>query len=168
VTTYRARSRTVQLPAVPGGWYEFWTGKSVGGGKAVDAPAPYDEMPLHVRAGAILPVGPELQYADEKPAEPLTLRVYAGADGDFCLYEDDGASYGYERGEFTRIPLHWDDAKQTLTIGARTGAFTGMLAERTIHIVVTRPGKPVAFAFDAAPDRTVRYDGKPLDVKLAP
>ena len=168
VTTYRARSRTVQLPAVPGGWYEFWTGKSVGGGKAVDTPAPYDEMPLHVRAGAILPVGPELQYADEKPADPLTLRVYAGADGDFTLYEDDGASYGYERGEFTRIPLHWDDAKQTLTIGARTGAFPGMLAERTIHIVVTQPGKPVAFAFDAAPDRTVRYDGKPLAVKLAP
>ena len=80
-----------------------------------------------MRAGSIVPIGPELQYTDEKPADPITLYVYAGADGAFTLYEDDGLTYGYEKGAFARIPLRWNDATKTLTIGKREGSFPGML-----------------------------------------
>ena len=114
--TPKTISRPVYLPAVPGGWYDFWTGAALAGGQTIDAPAPYETIPVHVRAGSIVPFGPELQYSSEKPADPLTVWVYAGADGEYSLYEDDGASYGYERGEFTRISFRWDDAQRTLTI----------------------------------------------------
>ena len=87
----------------------------------VTAPAPFDAIPVHVRAGAIIPFGPELQYTDEKPADPITLYVYAGSDGAFTLYEDDGVSNGYEKGAFATIPLRWQDATRTLTIGKRAG-----------------------------------------------
>ena len=160
VTTYQARSRAVYLPATPGGWFDFWTGAAIAGGQTIDAAAPYDALPLHVRAGAIVPFGPELQYVGEKPTDPVTLYVYTGANGAFTLYEDDGLSYGYERGQFARIPLRWDDAKRTLTIGRREGSFPGMLAERTFEIVVISSGKPVGFSFTPKPVATLRYSGE--------
>ncbi len=123
-------------------------------------------MPLHVRAGSIVPFGPELQWTGEKPADPVTLFVYAGADGTFTLYEDDGLTYGYEKGAFARIPIRWDDAKGTLTIGKREGAFPGMLAQRTFEVVLVGKGKPVGFSFEPKADRTVRYDGAAVDVEL--
>jgi alpha-D-xyloside xylohydrolase len=166
VTTYQARSRPVYLPATTGNWFDFWTGKAITGGRMIDAPAPYDAMPLHVRAGAIIPFGPELHYTDEKPADPITLFVYAGADGAFTLYEDDGVSYGYERGEFARIPLRWDNATRTLTLGHRKGAFPGMLGERTFQFVLVAADKPAPFSFAPQPDRTVRYRGDPVTVIL--
>lgn len=159
VVTPQATARPVYLPAVPGGWYDFWTGAALAGGRMIDAPAPYDAIPVHVRAGAIVPFGPELQYAAEKPADPLTVWVYAGADGAYSLYEDDGASYGYERGECTRIPFQWDEAKRTLTVGDRAGKFSGMLDERTIQVVLVEAGKPVGFSFEPAVARTIRYKG---------
>ena len=165
VTTYQARSRPVYLPAAAG-WYDFWTGAAVAGGQTVEAPAPYDAIPLHVRAGAILPIGPELQYAGEKPADPITLLVYAGADGKFTLYEDDGLTYGYERGAFARIPLRWDDVAQTLTIGRREGEFPGMLAERTFHVVLVAKNRPQGFSFDLPEGRTVSYHGEAVAVAL--
>jgi alpha-D-xyloside xylohydrolase len=159
VTSYQARSRPVYLPATAGGWFDFWTGAASAGGRSAVAPAPYDEIPLYARAGAILPFGPELQYTAEKAVEPIALYVYAGSDGAFTLYEDDGTSYGYERGEFSQIALHWDDAARTLTIGRRAGAYPGMRAERTFEIVLIKPDKPVGFSFAPKPDRTVRYSG---------
>ena len=164
VTQPQARSRAVYLPATPGGWYDFWSGAAVAGGRTIDAPAPFETLPLYVRAGSILPSGPDLQYANEKPADPVTLQVYAGADGRFTLYEDDGATYGYERGECARIPLHWDDAARTLTIGARTGSFPGMLQERTFRVVLVAPAHPVGY--DSAPTegRTLRYTGEAVTV----
>ncbi len=165
VTVYKARSRSVYLPA-GAAWYDFWTGDAVSGGRAIDAAAPYDRMPLHVRAGSIVPFGPELQWTGEKPADPITLFVYAGADGAFTLYEDDGLTYGYEKGAFARIPIRWDDAKGTLTIGKREGAFPGMLAQRTFEVVLVAKGKPVGFSFEPKADRTVRYDGAAVDVEL--
>lgn len=164
VVTPKTASRPVYLPSTPGGWYDFWTGGALAGGRTVDAPAPYDAIPVHVRAGSIVPCGPALQYTTEKPADPLTLWVYAGADGEFSFYEDDGASYGYERGEFTRIPFRWDDARRTLTIGDRNGGFAGMLAERAIQVVVVRPGKAVGFSFEPKIEKTVRYSGKAATV----
>jgi len=165
VTEYKARRRPVLLPA-GAAWYDFWTGAAVAGGQTIDAPAPYDRMPLHVRAGSIVPFGPEVQWTGEKPSDPLTLFVYAGADGAFTLYEDDGLTYGYEREAFARILLRWNDVTRTLTIGKREGSFPGMLVQRTFEVVLVAKGKPVGFTFEPKADRTVRYDGAEVTVKL--
>jgi alpha-D-xyloside xylohydrolase len=121
---------------------------------------------VHVPAGAIVPFGPELQYTGEKPADPIVLFVYAGADGAFTLYEDDGTTYGYERGEFARIPIRWDDASRTLSLGAREGAFPGMLEQRTFEVVVVSATKPVGFSFSPVADASVRYGGGEVDVQV--
>ena len=165
VTAYEVRHRTVYLPS-GATWYDFWTGAAASGGQAIDAAAPYDRMPLHVRAGSIVPFGPELQWTGEKPADPITLFVYAGADGAFTLYEDDGLTYGYETGAFARIPVRWDDARGRLTIGKREGAFPGMLAERTFDVVLVGKGKAVGFSFEPKADQTVHYDGAAVAVEL--
>ena len=154
------------LPATPGGWFDFWSGAAVAGGQRIDAPAPYDVLPLHVRAGAIVPFGPELHYTDEQAADPITLFIYAGADGTFTLYEDDGVSYGYERGECARIRLQWNDAARTLTIGRRDGAYPGMRMERTFAVVIVTKDRPVGFSFAPHADRTVHYRGDELTVNL--
>lgn len=165
VTTYKARSRSVYLPAATL-WYDFWTGAALAGGQSIEAPAPYESMPVHVKAGAIVPMGPELMYTDEKPADPITLWVYAGADGAFALYEDDGLSYAYEHGALARIPIRWHDATATLVIGKREGSWGGMLKERTFHIVRVGKDTAVGFSFEPKPDRTVRYDGNAVELKL--
>jgi alpha-D-xyloside xylohydrolase len=164
VTTYQARARDVYLPVTPGGWYDFWTGAPMAGGKTSSVPAAFDSLPLHVRAGSIIPFGPELAYTSEKPADPLTLYVYAGADGAFTLYEDDGKTYAYEKGAFAQIPLQWVDATRTLTLGARTGSFDGMLPTRTIQVVLVSSTKSVGFSFTPTPDKTVTYDGTAVDI----
>src|SRR5262245_29182265 len=130
VTAPGVSSRSLYLPR--GGWHNFWTGDRYEGGRRISVSAPYESLPLYVKAGAIVPMGPDLQHTDEKPADPLTVWVYAGADANFELYEDDGVSYGYEKGAFARIPLSWNDAARTLTIGKREGTYPGMLGERTI------------------------------------
>jgi alpha-D-xyloside xylohydrolase len=166
VTTYQARSRAVYLPA-GAGWYDFWTGASLQGGQTLDAPAPFDSLPVYVRAGAIIPSGPAIQYVGEKPADPVTLHIYAGANGQFTLYEDDGLSYGYEKGAFARIAIRWNDATRTLNIGSRTGTFPGMLDERTFNIVLVTARHPTGFSAAPKAAVTVRYHGAELAVKLA-
>jgi len=165
VTTYKARSRAVYLPR-GAAWYDFWTGAEFAPGQTLEAAAPYDSIPVHVRAGSIVPTGPELQYTDEKPADPIVLWIYAGADGAFTLYEDDGVSYAYEKGGFTRIPIRWEDATHTLTIGKREGAYVGMPKERTFEAVLVSRAKPVGFSFAPKADKTVRYDGSAVELKL--
>ncbi len=168
VTTYKARKRSVYLPSslpAASDWYDFWTGAIVGAGKTIDAAAPYDSMPLHVKAGSIVPTGPEIMYTDEKPADPITLWVYAGADGAFTLYEDDGLTYGYEKGAFARIPLRWNDAARTLTIGKREGAFPGMQKQRTFEVVFVSKDKPVGFSFTPKADKSTPYNGVAVEVK---
>jgi len=165
VTAYKLRERGVSLPPTTGGWYDLWTGTHVAGiGRK--APAPLDAIPLHVRAGSIIPFGPELQYTGEKPADPITLLVYAGRDAAFTLYEDDGVSNGYEQGAFATIPLRWQDATRTLTIGRRAGSFPDMLTRRTFQIVLVTRDKPVPFAFTPKPDKTVAYVGDAASVKF--
>jgi alpha-D-xyloside xylohydrolase len=166
ITTYGMRSRPVFLPATRGGWYDFWTGAVFASGQSVEVAAPYDEIPLHVRAGSIVPFGPEQQYVGEKKSDPITLFVYAGAAGTFSLYEDDGLSYGYERGEFSRIPISWDDTAKKLTIGARSGRFNGILAERTFQVVWVTPSAPVAFSFTPKIAASVHYTGEPVTVQM--
>jgi alpha-D-xyloside xylohydrolase len=166
VTTYKATTRPVYLPNTAGGWYLFWTGAAVAGGATVTAPAPFDAMPVYVRAGAIVPLGPELQYTSEKPAEPITLYVYTGADGSFVLYDDQGTTNDYEKGAFSEIPLAWRDASKTLTIGERQGSYPGMLASRTFQIVRVAAGKAVGYPSTAAPDKTVTYTGSAQEIRL--
>jgi alpha-D-xyloside xylohydrolase len=154
VTEFKARQRTVRLPA-GAAWFDFWTGDRQEGGQTINADAPLDEMPLFVRAGSIVPFGPAVQYVGEKPADPITLDVYAGADGDFSLYEDEGTNYNYERGAFSRINMHWNDAAGVLTLGPRVGTFPGMLEQRTFNIVFHPSGQA---------NVTVHYDGQAVQV----
>ncbi|MEI9973645.1 MAG: TIM-barrel domain-containing protein [Ignavibacteriota bacterium] len=165
VTTYKARTRSVYLPQAEG-WYDFWTGKSAAPGTRFDAQAPYDAIPVYVRAGAIVPFGPELQYTAEKPEDPLTVYVYSGANGSFTLYEDQGTTYDYEKGAYTQIPMQWNDASGTLTVGRRQGSFPEMLKEREIRVVLVSKEKPVGFSFDATPAKSVHYTGESVSVKL--
>lgn len=120
-------------------------------------------MPLFVRAGAIVPVGPVNQYVDEKPNAPLTMHVYTGADGTFSLYEDDGVSNDFGKGAFARIPMRWDEAAGTLTIGAREGGYDGMTAARAFRVRFVGP-RNGGFNPDAPADRTIAYSGAPVTV----
>ncbi len=147
VSHYKARSRAVYFPA--GGWYDFYSGAFIAGGRTREMPAPYGRMPLFVRAGSIIPFGPEMEWSDQKVADAIRLYVYAGADADFTLYEDDGLTYAYEKGACSTIPLHWDDASRTLTLGERQGSFPEMLSERTFHVIVVDPAHPHAYDPDA-------------------
>ncbi len=160
-----AETWPVYLPRTAGGWYDFWTGQKLAGGEPVAAPSPVSQIPLHVRAGAIVPLGPNRQYTDEKPADPIELRVYSGADGDFTLYEDDGVTYAYERGASASIPLHWDDRRQALTIGARVGAFAGMRSTRTFNVVCVRSDHGVGIEETPSPDATLSYSGQAMTVR---
>jgi alpha-D-xyloside xylohydrolase len=166
VTAYQARNRLVYLPAAAGGWYDFWNGQWLAGALTIDAPAPYDAIPVYVRAGSIIPTGPEIQYTGEKPADPITLHVYAGADGRFTLYEDDGLTYNYEHGAFARIPMVWDDTSRTLTIGERKGTFKGMLKERTFNLVLVTHDKPAGLPGVPTSVHSVKYNGKAVKIKL--
>jgi alpha-D-xyloside xylohydrolase len=121
-----------------------------------------------VRAGSIVPLGPELQSASEMPADPIELRVYRGADGRFTLYEDAGETYEYEQGAFATIPITWDEKAATLTIGARKGSFPGMLAERTFHVVWVRAGHGAGVDPTEKPDASVTYKGTTVTVKARP
>jgi alpha-D-xyloside xylohydrolase len=162
VTEPGATSRNLYLPKTV--WYDFWTGVSMPGGKAIDAAAPLDRIPLYVRAGSIVPVGPDVEYAAAKPADPIELRVYQGADGDFTLYEDENDTYNYQKGVYATIPIHWDAAGKTLTIGERKGSFPGMLGNRTFRIVFVGRGHGAGIGLTRQADKVVPYSGKPVTV----
>ncbi|MFA9388279.1 MAG: TIM-barrel domain-containing protein [Prolixibacteraceae bacterium] len=129
------KTEEIYLPAGTT-WYDFWTGKTYEGEQNVIFDAPIDKIPLLVSAGSIIPMGPFVQYSTEKPADPLEIRIYTGADGSFQLYEDENDNYNYEKGIYSTIDFNWDDAKRTLTIGERQGEFPGMLKTRTIQVVL--------------------------------
>jgi alpha-D-xyloside xylohydrolase len=158
VYEYQARARAVYLPA-GADWYDFHGGAKLAGGQSVDAAAPLNRMPLYVRAGSIVPVGPEIQYTSEKPGAPITLFVFTGADGSFALYEDDGVSYQYEQGQFSYIPMRYDAAQRRLIIGARTGSYAGMPVERTFRVRWIKEGGKAPAELDAPTDFTVAYKG---------
>jgi alpha-D-xyloside xylohydrolase len=164
VYQFEARSRSVYLPAGTR-WYDFYTGQAHEGSKRIEAAAPLSRMPLFVKAGSIVPIGPAIQHTGEKLDAPVTLCVYQGANGSFDLYEDDGESYAYERGEFARIPIRYDDASGTLSIGARSGSFPGMISARTFNVRWIGPGEANAGDLDAAVDESLRYSGQPITFK---
>jgi alpha-D-xyloside xylohydrolase len=164
VTEPGASSRSVYLPG-KAAWYNFWTGKREAPGRRADAAAPIETMPLYVPAGSILPLGPDIEYVDQKPPDPIEVRVYSDADGSFTLYEDAGDSYDYEHGAYTAIPFRWNDAAKTLIIGKRTGAYEGMLKNRTFRIVLVdqRHGGGLD---ESAGARVAAYSGEEVRVKL--
>jgi len=164
VGKYGERSRKVYLPKQCG-WYDLYTGKHFAGGQTITADAPYERMPVYVREGSIVPFGPEIQYVDEKPAELINLYVYAGADAEFQLYEDEGTNYNYEKGSYTTIDIRYDEARKTLTIGKRNGAFDGMLKDRRFNVVVVSKKNAQALDFDAK-GKMVKYNGSEVSVKL--
>jgi alpha-D-xyloside xylohydrolase len=111
-------------------------------------------------------MGPFVQYATEKPADPIELRIYPGADGAFTLYEDEGDGYDYEKGVYATIRFQWEDGKRQLTIGDRQGSFPGMLEQRTFHVVLVKPGNGGGMDLVTKPDEVIRYDGKEIIVKF--
>jgi alpha-D-xyloside xylohydrolase len=159
-----ASHRTLYLPGSPA-WYDFWTGEAHKGDREIEANAPLDRIPLFVRAGSILPLGPEIEYADEKPAGPIELRIYPGADGAFALYQDAGDSYDYEKGSHSLIPLHWSQASRTLTIGDREGQYPGMPASIQMNIVWVSNEHGAGPVPVASPDKTIEYTGKAISVQ---
>ena len=136
-------------------WYDFWTGNRYGGGRTVLLATKLDRVPMFVRAGTILPLGPEMQYVGEKAWDNLEMRIYPGADATFTLYEDEGDSYNYERGVYATITFRWNDARRSLTIEGRQGSFPGMLQTRQFTFVMP-DGK----------SQTVTYNGQAQTVTL--
>lgn len=147
-------------------WFDFWTGKKVNGGKIISRLTPIDILPLYVKAGSIIPLGPIIQYATEKKADPIELRVYTGADADFGLYEDENDNYNYEKGIYSIIPIRWDEKSKTLTIEKRQGEFPGMTNERTFNIVFVNQNHGVSVEDTKTPDFTVVYSGSKLVIGL--
>jgi alpha-D-xyloside xylohydrolase len=165
VLTEGATQRTFYLPGVGARWYDFWTGLHDVGGATVIVDAPLDRIPLEVRAGSILPLGPVIEYAGQA-TDPIELRVYPGADADFTLYEDEGDSYRYERGAHSTVALHWDDATRMLTIGARQGSYPGMAAGHTFNVVIVSAGNGVGGDATASPDKTIQYTGVTIEARF--
>ncbi|MDE6556748.1 MAG: DUF5110 domain-containing protein, partial [Duncaniella sp.] len=161
---YGARNRDMYLPSGTD-WYDFYTGRRYEGGCRLTADAPYERIPLFVRAGSIIPFGPDIQWSDEKPASEIDLYVYTGADGNFTLYEDEGVNYNYEKGRYSRIPFKFDNTTSTLTIGGREGEFDGMLGERRFNIVVISPDGPKGFSRENTA-KSVTYAGSPITIRL--
>ena len=162
VTEAAAARRQVYLPDAK--WYDFWSGASAQGAHEITAEAPLDRLPVYVRAGSIVPLGPDVEWSTEKPADPIELRVYRGADGEFTLYEDENDNYNYEKGIHATIAFRWDNAKQVLTIADRQGEFPGMLASRTFRVVFVGEKHGAGIAPSETPDKIVSYSGNQVTV----
>ena len=157
------KTRKVYLPKMSD-WYDFWTGKLIAGGQTIDADAPIETIPLYVRAGSIIPMGPYLQYATEKAADPIEIRVYTGANADFVLYEDENDTYDYESGKYSTITMNWNEAEKTFTIKDRNGKFPGMLENRTFKIVWVNSNNGTGVE-PAKKAEIVQYTGKEIKIK---
>jgi alpha-D-xyloside xylohydrolase len=164
VTDAGATSRSVYLPTAAA-WYDFWSGERVAGNQTIQAAAAIDRIPLYVRAGAILPLGPEIEYAGDKPDAPIELRVYRGADGSFTLYDDQGDSYAYEHDAYATLPITWDDASGTLTFGARMGNYPGISARKKFEIIWVGANHGSGPEASPSADKEVIYSGAEVRVK---
>jgi len=157
------KTRRVYLPESTD-WYDFWTGKLIPGGQTIDAVAPIETIPLYIKAGSIVPMGPYLQYSTEKAADPIELRVYTGADAEFVLYEDENDTYNYEKGNYSTIAMSWNETAKTLTIKQREGKFPGMLENRTFNIVWVSAKNGIGIE-PAKPAQVAQYSGKKITIK---
>jgi alpha-D-xyloside xylohydrolase len=145
-------------------WIDFWTGKTLDGGQTIEAAAPIAHIPIFVRAGSILPYGPAVQWAGEKPDAPIELRIYPGADASFTLYEDEGDNYDYEKGVYATVPIQWNETTKTLTIGPTSGSYPAMPSERAFKIVYVSQNHGTGTDLTERVDRTVIYRGSKIEV----
>lgn len=159
------KTEAVYLPG-SGVWYDFWTGEKHEGGVTIDRECPIDIMPIYVRGGSILPIGPDVQYAEEKRWDNLEIRIYPGADGEFTLYEDENDNYNYEKGVYSVINFKWDDTKRELSIADREGEFPGMLKKRKFRVVIVENGRGSGDRLSGKADRVIPYDGSAVKARL--
>jgi alpha-D-xyloside xylohydrolase len=157
--------REVYLPKSTN-WYNFWTGESIKGGQTVNTAAPIDILPLYIKAGSVIPMGPVVEYATQKANKAIELRIYPGANGQFTMYEDENENYNYEKGQYATFTFKWNDKLQQLNISATKGHFPGMLKQRTFNIVMVKDGHGAGPGVANAPDKSVGYSGKALTVKM--
>lgn len=158
-------SHNVYLPSGCN-WFDFWTNEKLKGGQEISKASNISTIPLYIKAGTILPLGPKVQFATEKKWDALEIRIYEGANGEYCLYEDENDNYNYEKGFYSTIDFVWNDSKKTLTIGERKGTFEGMLTNREFKIVKVSKDKAFGHSPSNVIDKTVQYNGKKLTVKL--
>jgi alpha-D-xyloside xylohydrolase len=158
-------TRKVYLPKSTD-WFDFWTGRKLSGGQTIEAEAPIEKLPLFVKAGSIVPMGPFVQYATEKPADPIELRIYPGANGKFVLYEDENDTYNYEKGQFSTITLSWNDKARQLTVSDRKGSFPGMILKRTFKIILVGENHGTGAGITEKEDKTIEYAGKSVSVGI--
>lgn len=165
VYKYQARERKVYLPAGQG-WYDFNTGKYTEGGQSVNAPAPYERMPIFVKEGSIIPIGQDIQYTSEKSPDMITLYVYTGKDASFSIYEDEGINYNYEKGQYCTIPISYNEAGKTLTIGKCKGDFKGMMKNKIFRVVWITPQKATTTEIPNQSDTAISYNGYEQTIKM--
>ena len=162
---YKARNRSVYFPK-QSGWYNLYTNEYIEGGQNLVVDAPYEQIPVFVREGAIIPFGPAMQWSDEKPAELINLYVYAGKSGSFQLYEDEGTNYNYEKGKYATIDITYDDAAKTVSFGARKGQFNGMLKNRQFNVVLITKEAAKPLNLENPEGKYVNYNGKAISIQL--
>ena len=162
---YKARNRSVYFPEQCD-WYNLYTGECIEGGQTLVVDAPYEQIPVFVREGAIIPFGPAMEWSDEKPAELINLYIYAGQDGKFQLYEDEGTNYNYEKGKYATIDIKYDDEEKTVSFSQRKGQFPGMLKQRQFNVVLVTKDNARPLNLDNPEGTLVQYNGKPVSVKL--
>ncbi len=165
VTEAGVASRKVYLPE-SASWIDFWTGQRYKGGTYIDAATDNDVIPLFIKAGSVIPLGPYMQYATEKKADTLEIRIYRGDNGNFTLYEDENDGFNYQKGGFAKINFNWDDARGVLTIGDLQGSYPGMLKTRIFNIVVVDKGYGIGISPSRKPQKVVEYSGKMKKVTL--
>ena len=159
------KTRKVYLPKETK-WYNFWTGETLAGGQTIDAAAPIETMPLYVRAGSIIPMGPNVEYATQNAGGAIELRIYPGANGEFKFYEDENDGYNYEKGNYATFSFKWNDKAHTLSISERKGVFPGMQTHRKINIVLVGKGHGADGEISAKPDKSIVYAGSAMQVSL--
>jgi alpha-glucosidase/alpha-D-xyloside xylohydrolase len=154
ITERGATSKRIYLPH--GTWYDFWTGERQEGGRTLERKVDLATTPLYVRGGAILPLGPLKQYFDQPVNQPLTLRIYPGADSDAVLYEDDETTFNYEHGEFTRVGMHWNEGRRTLSLSLKPGSKMLTSSVHEIEVELANGGGK----------KQIDFNGKPLTVRF--
>ena len=160
----KEKTRTLYLPKTK--WYNFWTGETLNGGQTITVPAPINSMPLYVKAGSIIPMGPLTEYATEKPNDTIELRIYPGADGAFTFYEDENDNYNYEKGQYSTFTIKWDDKNKKLTISDIKGKFNGMLKNRLFNVVLVKEGHGADINIINTFDKSIKYHGKLISLNL--
>lgn len=164
ITEAKSIERKVYLPETAN-WFEFWTGELFDGGQSINANAPIDKIPVFVKAGSIIPMGPKIQYAEEK-YDPIEIRIYPGADASFTLYEDENDNYNYEKGKYALIKFKWDDTHKLLMISEREGGFDGMMNDREFNCFIVSKGKGIGIDSDKNINSNVRYNGSEIKIQM--